>query len=175
MTDKGEESTISRWSHGPGYRKKRYWPLASLILLVVGVAGCGSSSPEERPAVAEGPIIPRFRDQPVVAKRLKIRPVHWRISEVQGSNEVQIYSSEGYCEGEPPPQYAGYRLRENKAKLYITVYVAELRSPSRSGEELCRGAGYTQTGKIMLARNVEDVELYDATTSPPSLRWPRSD
>jgi hypothetical protein len=158
-------------------------PAALIMAAVLAglLVGCGSNSSDDRSKAAaeslpiwltaEDPLIPEFKGKPVLSERMGIRQTHWRVIRIAGPKEVRILSSVGYCvEGESPPVYVAYRAVGRGKKLYITPYVAQLRRQTPS--TICRGVGFTQEGTILLERPIGDVELYDATTSPPSLRWP---
>lgn len=111
--------------------------------------------------------------QPRLSKRLGIRQTHWRVMAVTGPKMVHILSSEGFCvEDESPPVFIAYRAVSRGNRVYITPYIAQVRRQNPS--MVCRGVGFSQEGTIRLGRELDDVQLYDATTSPPSLRWPLS-
>jgi len=182
-----------------------------LLLLAFAVAfiSCGSDfsvdgrvvkkDPEDWRPKVEAPLIPQIKGKLQAARWLRVRPVHWRVSKITGSREVQIYTSLGYCVGsELPPRFAGYRLSRRGKSLHITPYAAKLEPrytraysamltsrdrrvdagrlafPLQKRMDLCRGGGYYAYAMIKLNQGIEDVKLYDATTSPPSLRWSQS-
>jgi hypothetical protein len=172
--------------------------LGALLLAGVGLIGCGAgnsadgttASTVDSPVLTtiKSPQIPELRRGVRSGKGSTLHPTHWRVSEVLGAKEVRIFSAQGFCSGiEKAPRYKGYRISEKGQKMYITPYISRERispgpsprpstaKPSRSlsGLEICRGVGGAQLGVIKLDRPLEDVMLYDATTTPPGLRWPR--
>lgn len=146
----------------------------------------------------DAPVIHQIQGKLKVAKWLRVGTVHWRVSKVAGPHAVRIYSSLGYCAGdELPPRFAGYRLSGRGRNLYITPYAAKLKFrhgkaysakvmpqgkviggrlsfPVHNEIFVCRGVGYYPYAVLKLNQRVKVVKLYDATTSPPSLRWSQS-
>jgi hypothetical protein len=155
---------------------------AAVVCLGVAIASCGSDGAsssseakidrlrESAAAIPRGERIPELAGKSVTPMRAALTPVHWRMAKVVGPRVVEIYSGAGYCVGsEPPPRFLAVRSWRRGSNIYVAPFIAVRRASSG----VCRGVGYWQYGTVHLDRSLKGVRLFDATTSPPSLRWPR--
>lgn len=124
-------------------------------VLMLAISGCG-------PAAS-------------VAADQETRPsgsqAHWRVAGMPGSRSVTISSSVGYCDGDPKPRYGKILVRSRRSKVFITPFVVAQSRAEKGG--FCDGLGWYQYRTLKLSRPVAKLKLYDASTRPPSLRWPR--
>lgn len=95
----------------------------------------------------------------------------WAVIFTPTSRTVKIGSDVGYCVGNPRPRIVKPNVEYRGDEVYIR---AELHKPSRRvpSRGPCRGVGLLVTRKIVLRRNLSEVELYDSGVDPPELRWP---
>jgi hypothetical protein len=105
-----------------------------------------------------------------VAHEHERAPVHWRVASVAGATSVRIFSNAGYCLGDPKPRYGAVQIVKRPDGVFISPSL--IHAPSERGS--CRGVGYSVSQTIDLDRELSAVKLYDSTTSPRGLRWPRS-
>lgn len=96
-------------------------------------------------------------------------PVAWEVGAVSGPSTVQIVSDVGYCVGDPRPRFGRIAITRHGSRVYIKPFV--INAPPTSGP--CRGVGYFEKRAIDLGDEIQGLQLYDATTEPPTLRWPR--
>lgn len=96
-------------------------------------------------------------------------PVTWKVGGILNSSTVEIVSDVGYCVGDPRPRFGKIVIARRGNRVYIKPYVVN--PPPETGP--CRGVGYFEKRAIDLGEDVEGLRLYDATTEPPTLRWPR--
>lgn len=154
----------------------------ALCCVLVGVAfasliGCGGDSSPAESSTADSDALAQDRRVQVIPLvegavppgKSDLAPIHWRLASPPKGRQVQVFSAEGYCIGESPPQYEAVRVSERDRKVLITTYVRTGRPTER---ELCRGVGGFQRGIVVLPHGVSGAQLYDASTTPPSRRWP---
>jgi hypothetical protein len=139
-------SANSYLSRQDGLRRHSW--VAVILLVISLLSACGSSATH---------------------KTLKEELVHWRIASVAGPTSVRIFSNAGYCLGDPKPRYGVTKVVERADSVYISP--ALVYAPREKGP--CRGVGYSVSQTIDLDRELNAVKLYDSTTSPPGLRWPK--
>ena len=122
-----------------------------ILTIAITAAACGSaSSPPER-------------------QNWKVRATHWRVVAIPDLYSVTISSSVGYCIGDSKPRYASVHVTSRNSKVFITPFVEDRQSQS----EICDGIGSYQRRTLRLNQRIDSVALYDATVSPPALRWPK--
>jgi hypothetical protein len=143
-----------------------------LVVVVFALVGCGSESQNLNSENSRAQLLPKLTAKTAIPNKHIREPVKWWISKVAEPNQVVIYSSNGYCDGEPPPRYAGYEILERGKKVFITAYISRLRGQPGAKNGYCRGIGYTPVGAIDLGRRVRGLELYDSSVSPSRRRWP---
>lgn len=131
------------------------------------LSACGASPQGEEKRSPQAHLIVAAADLSPGALR-DLTPVHWRVAALRGPREVEIFSSAGYCDGEAPPRYEAVRVWERKTRIYIAPFIAK----AHPAGGFCRGIGAFQRGTVRIAQDVDDARLYDATKSPPRLRWP---
>jgi hypothetical protein len=141
-------------------------------------------------------VIERVSGRALASKRDDLSAVRWRVSPPLKGRRVEIWSERGYCAGEPPPKLQATHIVERGKSVYIKAYVQKsigprgqepkpqsldagkpFRASDRGSKpqsiEVCGGLGGFQHGIIKFRRNADQLKLYDAATSPPTLRWPR--
>jgi len=96
-------------------------------------------------------------------------PVAWKVGAILNSSTIEIVSDVGYCVGEPRPRFGKIAITRRGNNVYIKPFV--INAPPETGP--CRGVGYFEKRKIDLGEDVRGLQLYDVTTEPPTLRWPR--
>lgn len=149
---------------------KAAWRAAAVVLAILLLSSCGSSSsskttPHDRVPSAPPLSIIKEKEHP----KANLVPVHWQVSGSPRDRKVTIYSEEGYCVGEPAPQFKAVQIQERGIRIYITPYIQKGKPP---GGAICRGVGSFQRGIVKLGQDVANVKLYDSAASPPIQRWP---
>lgn len=122
------------------------------------LVGCGSGSPDANTG-SDGRI----------ADSGKIETVEWGVGQVLGPKSVKIGSSVGYCLGDARPHYGVVKVKEVGHKAYITARAVIPPELPKGG--LCEGVGTRISKSISLRQNLVALELYDASTKPPAVRW----
>jgi hypothetical protein len=97
------------------------------------------------------------------------RPARWKVVSVLNPYSVKISSSIGYCVGDPKPRYGQVQIVQTGRKIFITPYVVS----AGSEKDACFGVGWYQYWTLHLNQRLAAVRLFEATTTPPSLRWPK--
>lgn len=96
-------------------------------------------------------------------------PAPWKVGAIVDATTVRIVSHVGYCAGDRRPRFGYVRVEKRGHRVYISPRV--LNAPPRKGS--CRGVGYFEKRTIDLGESLSRLQLFDGTTSPPTLRWPR--
>lgn len=157
--------------------------ISLVVLAGLFAASCGSDSavddnvkhaatPLSRIAAGRHELIPRI-GAPSAPGRIQLRRVPWHVVATHGQHEVEISSEEGYCVGaERPPKYEAVRVIERSGRVTITTFVRRRNSSPPGG--VCAGVGYGQYGTVQIGKSLKNTRLFDASVSPPRLRWPGS-
>lgn len=132
--------------------------LAVSIAALLTLAACGSSSDGSGPKDRSHP-----PDQ--------LRPIAWEVFGQPVGREIRIIANTGYCAGTPKPRIPVVHVAERDRRILITAMV----TVNRANQAACDAVGYAIRRKVRLARPLAERRVYDAVTSPPRLRWPRTD
>lgn len=169
----------------PASRRRGHWRFLRLYVVIglavlVSQSGCGGDKLASTPGSTKNAGVANKQDHPPVLviprakhatqpRQAKRRPVQWRLAGSPSGRRIRVSSELGYCVGERPPRYEAVRVSERGDKVFITTYVGEGKA---SGRAICRGIGHSQMGIVVLSRDASSAHLYDASVSPPALRWP---
>jgi hypothetical protein len=134
--------------------------IASVLSIVFGLAGC-SASKEKTTAEREGE---------VVHQRTTYRTVHWRLVGAPSGKFIRIASDVGYCDGVRPPSIHTVHSDERKEDVLLTAVLA---APKQDPGVACAGVRLGLEKTVMLKRALDDRSIFDASFSPPRMRWPR--
>jgi hypothetical protein len=145
---------------------------STLIVVLGALIGCGADGDGSERARQAIETIPRLRNNDPGKPENDLRLVRWRVSHVVNGNAVAVYSSSGYCQGERPPEFAGYRSRTKKNSRFIMVFISKARDSHKSDETICRSVGFVVRGVLRFSQPVQTLRLYDSSVDPPRLRWP---
>lgn len=147
---------------------------AAILSILFGIffAGCGSSSEStdssaRLPNPGPAPRLESLTKESI--SRGDLVPVHWKLSGMPEGRRARIYAGRGYCAGDVPPEFQGVRVSEQGSRIFITAYVNR---SAPSEHAVCRGIGGLQRGVVRVRQAVDEVRIFDASTSPPSKRWP---
>lgn len=147
--------------------------IAFLAVAGLSFLGCGSSSIKSTSSTELPHPAPAREIKPLNKSLLAsgdLKPVQWRVFGIPKGQEVRILAEGGYCAGESPPEFQAVRVIERKGLVYIAPYVQK---PTPRSHEACGGIGGFQWGIVEISQVAQDVKIYDSTTSPPTLRWPK--
>jgi len=76
-----------------------------------------------------------------------------------------------YCAGNPKPELVLLRSEYREDDVLITLRVEK--PPTRSlKSEVCAGVQLFVKRKIVLKRDLDEVEIFDGGIEPPLQRWP---
>lgn len=84
---------------------------------------------------------------------------------------MKISVEVGSCDGGSHSRIIRARPRYDGEGVYIRAEVAFPRVKLPPGV-VCGGVGLIKQKTVWLARDVREVKLFDASTDPPTLRWP---
>lgn len=98
------------------------------------------------------------------------QPTEWTVTSVVGEHEVKLQAVVGYCGGAPKPRISHVGVRNEGDRIYLSVFV----QPKERDDVPCRGVALSIFKRVHLARKLSQVELFDASSSPPMRRWPVS-
>lgn len=125
----------------------------ALAPAVLSVAACGSSSPDD-------------------GRTAGLRPMSWGAVEMTGPREMKIGGEADYCWGDPKkPKVERARTRYRGEAAYITAEATPPSEESVDGDK-CSYVGLPVFKVVTLRRNLRGIVLYDASTTPPEVRWP---
>lgn len=109
-----------------------------------------------------------------VGHRRRGTPVRWQLLSIPGSRRVRIGGSVPWCPGSdaanlpPIPRIQRVRRIERPHKVFITAFLIHR---ARKG---CLAVASPVHYVVTLRHKLNGRSLYDASTSPPAKRWPRS-
>lgn len=130
--------------------------LDSVSLLVVQ---CDGSEPHKDQTVEDG--LQTIVDQ--------LRPVKWKVNGAPTGRLVRIVSMVGRCAGAGLPRIKVVHIVEKPRRVLLTAMLTVVSSDTRKG---CAGVAVGVRKTIRLRRPVANRALYDASATPPALRWP---
>jgi hypothetical protein len=140
-----------------GIWSRRVCCVTGAAVMMVAAVGCNS----ERPVRSHS----KHYGGPVV-----LRVMQWKVVFAVAPKIVRIIVEAGYCVGRPKPWIQRADMRYQGDGVYLKAEVAFPRWP-RWAKGDCAGVGLFLYKRVELKRDLADVRLYDAKTSPPSLRW----
>lgn len=130
--------------------------VSSLMLLVL-LAGCAGSAPPEAKIPSND--------------RVSIRTLPWGVAALKWPSAVKIFVSVGFCDGGSKARIVRARPRYAGEGVYIRAEVAFPKVRTPKGVP-CPAVGLFKFKTIRLSRDLHEVKLFDASSDPPTLRWP---
>jgi hypothetical protein len=94
--------------------------------------------------------------------------LQWSFFKQLGPRKVKLAGEVGYCVGHPKPRVEKVIRRYSGNRVFLTLIL----SPERPEPEECRGVGLAVFKTVSFQRDLEQIELLDSSTDPPSRRWP---
>lgn len=94
--------------------------------------------------------------------------LQWSFFKQLGPRKAKLAGEVGYCVGEPKPRVEKVIRSYSGNRVFLTLIL----SPERPEPEECRGVGLAVFKTVTFKRNLEQLELLDSSTDPPSYRWP---
>lgn len=96
----------------------------------------------------------------------------WEVRSVDPPRTLTVGTGVEYCSGAPKPRIARPKIVYQDDEVLITLTVVKPpERPAKPGEA-CRGLELFVGRKIVLKRDLEDVEVFDGGVDPPLKRWP---
>lgn len=146
-----------------------------LVFSALFVVGCGSSaeptdSSGRLPNTGPAPTLEVLTKKSIASDTRNLVAVRWKLSGSPRGRQVAIYAQRGYCVGEAPPEFKGVRVVESGDRVFITAY---MNRPAAPEQAVCGGIGGFLRGTVEIRQAADDARLYDASTAPPSKRWPK--
>lgn len=137
--------------------------------------GCGSteapstSRRQDTFSLSPAPILGEVKARSDRESGLHLKTVAWAPGGVPHGHWLSIVTQHGYCVGDTPPRLTGVHMVENGRRVYVAASL-EIARPSHTAD--CGGVGGFQRGIVRLGRKAEGARIFDASTSPATLRWP---
>lgn len=139
---------------------------ARLPATIIGVAaltlsalvGCGDSAPPPKAKVPS-------------SGRVSIRTLPWDVAAVRSPQAIKIFVGVGFCGGGSKAYIARARPRYAGEGVYIRAEVGFPKVGLPKGAA-CPRVELFKYKTVKLARDLREVKLFDASTDPPTLRWP---
>jgi hypothetical protein len=94
--------------------------------------------------------------------------IHWSFFEQLGPRKARLAGEVGYCVGEPKPRIEKVLRRYSGNRVFLMLILEE-RPPE---PEKCRGVGLAVFKTVSFRRDLEQLKLFDSSTTPPTPRWP---
>lgn len=105
------------------------------------------------------------------SRRLESHVRRWRLVRPPVGRRVKLEVGGGLCINKPRPRFGRVQIRESNKWVVIVVHVI---TPRRSaGHESCLGVGGGIVKTVTLSRALGSRKVYDGSTHPAELRWPR--
>lgn len=98
------------------------------------------------------------------------RSIEWAVFKPAGPRSIKLVSEINYCLGAPIPKISRVTTAYSEHRVRIELFLAE--PPGAYRTENCRGIIRPVYKTIWLKRNLNSVELFDASRNPPERRWP---
>jgi hypothetical protein len=145
-----------------------------VFVALLGLGACGAVGPNggnqsERYSDGGTNRLADFVDN----RRVALEPIRWGIMAVT-DRSVEVGALVPYCEyTKPKPRVKRVERKRQRGGFVLTMFVWF--PPKRVGPNAggCLGAEVGVSRWVKLGRKVEQVRLYDGSTSPPSLRQSR--
>lgn len=137
--------------------------------------GCGAT--ESSPPHVEGVLLPSGRvgvlpytnTEPSPRKGARVMASEWHVTDAGNGNRLSIVTERGFCSGDQPPKLIGVHIEKRSKRVFIIAYLEYVDHPPRAD---CLRYGGLQRGVVLLDGPVADFKIFDATPSPPQIRWP---
>lgn len=94
--------------------------------------------------------------------------LEWSFFKQLGPREAKLAGEVDYCVGEPKPRVEKVIRSYSGNRVFLTLIL----SPERPEPEECRGIILGVFKTVSFQRDLEQIELLDSSTDPPSRRWP---
>jgi len=94
--------------------------------------------------------------------------LEWAFFRQLGPHQAKLAGEVGYCVGEPKPRIEKVVRNYSGNRVFLTLILG----PERPEPEECRGIGLSVFKTVSFQRNIGQLVLLDASTNPPSRRWP---
>jgi hypothetical protein len=160
---------------------------AMCLVILFGIAGCGSGSDQTQEEVAHPPKKSAASHGTERTPTGAVSPVAWSLAHRTGPRSIEIISWVGHCAGRPKPRIVRVRKRVRHGEFYLTVFVFRPRSDGEDGNpdpsdlspaELrryvaahnCPGVRLALRKTIRFNETIEGHDLFDEGTVPPSAR-----
>lgn len=96
----------------------------------------------------------------------------WSVQSVNAPRTLTVGTGVDYCAGDPKPRIGPPEIEYRGDDVFITLTVEEPPAQSAKPNEVCAGVELFVGRKILLKRNLHDVQLFDGGVDPPLQRWP---
>jgi len=100
-----------------------------------------------------------------------VEVLRWEVGSVKQPRTITVIGEVGHCVGHPKPRsqlpHIGYRGRNVYIMLVVEV-------PHQKQGTACAGVEVPVRRIVTLKRTLSEVKIYDSSSNPPALRWPRS-
>jgi hypothetical protein len=163
---------------------------AMCLVILFGIAGCGSGSDQTQEEVAHPPKQSAASHGTERTPRGAVSPVAWSLAHRTGPRSIEIISWVGHCVGSPRPRIVRVDKRVGDGKVYLTVFVEKSRSDSANrgpdpsglsrkelkryirnyGRYLCPDVRLRLQKTVVFDRPLADLRLFDGATVPSSPR-----
>lgn len=94
--------------------------------------------------------------------------LEWSFFKRLGPNKASLAGEVDYCVGEPKPRVVKVIRRYSGNRVFLTLFLSQERPEPKE----CRGVILFVFKTVTFKRNLEQLELFDSSTDPPSRRWP---
>ncbi len=94
--------------------------------------------------------------------------LQWVVFKELGPRKLKLVGEVDYCVGHPKPHVEKVMRSYSGNRVFLTLIL----SPEEPKPEECRGVGLGVFKIVSFQRNLEQLELLDSSTDPPSRRWP---
>jgi hypothetical protein len=99
------------------------------------------------------------------------KAIHWGVSSIADEDKVVLHGFLDYCEGDKKPFVHGFGVRYAGRRVFIAMNIAVPKKHTHRGS-LCFGSQLPLHGRVTLDRPIRGSTLLDASTHPPTIRWP---
>jgi hypothetical protein len=134
--------------------------LSVIAAVLFGVLGCGISADGDS----------TYERENVRSDAKQVRPVRWKVYGPPTGRRVRIISEVGYCAGTEIPRIKAVHVVEKARRVLLTAILSE----AEVGPGGCAGVSRGIKKVVRLERPLGKRDLYDASLSPPAIRWPHS-
>ena len=93
--------------------------------------------------------------------------LEWSVFKQTGPRKVKLAGVVDYCANVPKPHVQQVNARYWGSRLFLRLELSPLESPTRCAFQ---AVGVYKT--VTLRRDLDELELFDSSASPPERRWP---